>query len=192
MTAHSTATDGPTRRKAHDQLRLHLPARFNGKRHTCLPENKVPVPGVCPPQLVTGHPFVSLATALPSSWQELPQLLIGSCFLGQSAGQVHPSLWERLSPQGSVRCLQLRLGASVLSCFSLPPETDTGRPRGQRELRCPAGVLPGEPPAKAEESHLSFIHLASMYRASSMKYTAFGSEQWTDTIPAPSCLPDTK
>lgn len=111
LTAHSTAADGSTRRKAHDQLRLHLPARFNGKRHTCLPENKAPVPGACPPQLVTGHLFLSLATALPSSWQELPQLLIGSCFSGQSAGQVHPSPWERLSPQGSVQCLQLRLGA---------------------------------------------------------------------------------
>lgn len=119
LTAHSTGAVGSTRWEAWDQLRPHLQARSNGMWHTCLPENKVPFPGVCPPQLVTGHPSVSLATALPTSWQELPRLLIGSFFSGQPPGQVHPSPWEWLSPPGSA------VPAAQAGSFSLIPFLST-------------------------------------------------------------------
>lgn len=157
LAARSAGTDSPTCWKSQDQLRTHLQARSNGKWHTCLPENKALLPGACPPRLVTGHPSASLATALPTSWQVLLRLLIGSCFWGSRLRRCihlpgsgcHPrALCSACSSGREPQSYPVSLHLSRLTYQGL---------RGQRELSCPPGTFPGESLAKARDLLLSFI-----------------------------------
>lgn len=162
LTAHSAGADCSTHWKAQDQLRPHLQVRSNGKWHTCLPENKVQFPSACPPWLVTGHPSVSLATALPTSWQVLLQLLIGSCFWGSCLSRCIHLPGSGCHPRVLCNACSSSMELQSFPVSLQPPKIDILRPKGQRELRCPAGTFPGESLAKAKDLLLSFIHSTSM------------------------------
>lgn len=111
------------------------------------------LPCHCPPHLLAG------ATAVINR----------KPLLGQPARQVHPSPREWLSPQGSVQCLQLGLGASVSPCFSPPPNTDIARPRGSEGTEMSSGDLPGRPSPQGKRSASFFYsfnkHILRIYYA---------------------------